>query len=121
MIYTKKALIVDDDAIDGYLIEIHLKKLGFECNIVSSGCEAIESLRHESYNLIILDVMMPIMNGIETANFIRRISSSVPIVLITSINEIISSKDLEENNISNVIMKPIYGSLLKDTLSQIFD
>lgn len=79
----RKILIVDDEERMRNLISLYLSPAGFDCVPVSSGAEALEYLLKKSCELVILDVMMPDMNGWETCRKIREISD-VPIIMLTA-------------------------------------
>lgn len=81
-----KILIVDDDeAITGLLREV-LQAEGFATRECLSGQEALAALSDEDFDLVLLDVMMPGMNGFETCQRIRE-DSDVPVVFLTARNE----------------------------------
>ncbi|HJH10225.1 MAG TPA: response regulator transcription factor [Metalysinibacillus jejuensis] len=78
-----KVLIVDDERDMRHLIEMMLKNSHFETITASSGEEAYYALRHNSVDLILLDVMMPNENGFEVCTRIRE-TSKVPIIFLTA-------------------------------------
>ena len=67
-----KVLIVDDNAVNRKVARGFLKNYGFELDEAGSGPEAIELVRHNRYDIIFMDHMMPMMDGIEAATIIRR-------------------------------------------------
>lgn len=79
----RKILIVDDEERMRNLITLYLSPAGFECVPVSSGSEALAYLSKKSCELVILDVMMPDMDGWETCQKIREFSD-VPIIMLTA-------------------------------------
>ena len=82
-----KILVVDDEARMRKLISDFLKMKGYEVLEAGDGAEAVrEFSEHPDTGLIILDVMMPVMNGWDTARSIRR-SSDVPIIMLTARSE----------------------------------
>jgi DNA-binding NtrC family response regulator len=78
-----KVLIVDDEE----RFRITLKKLltanGLETNAVGSGMEAIEELKQQPYDVILLDVKMPGMSGIEALAELKKISRDVEVIILT--------------------------------------
>lgn len=78
-----KVLIVDDELRMQQLLKLFLEPKGFNCYTSSSGKEAIQLIENESFDLILLDVMMPEMDGWETARYIREFSE-VMIIMITA-------------------------------------
>lgn len=79
----RKILIVDDEERMRNLITLYLSPVGFDCVSISSGAEAIKYLLKKSCELVILDVMMPDMDGWETCQKIREFSD-VPIIMLTA-------------------------------------
>ena len=76
-------LLVDDEQRMLNLIELFLQPLGFKCIKETSGKKAIEILKNEKINLVLLDVMMPEMNGWEVCEKIREFSN-IPIIMLTA-------------------------------------
>jgi DNA-binding NtrC family response regulator len=78
-----KVLIVDDEE----RFRITLRKLltanGLDTNAVGSGMEAIEELKQQPYDVILLDVKMPGMNGIEALAELKKISRDVEVIILT--------------------------------------
>jgi len=103
----KKILWVDDeiDLLSSHII--FLQDKGYEVEGVSSGEEAISRLRNEMFDLVLLDETMPGMSGLETLQEIKRISSNIPVIMITK-NE---AEDLMDQaigmKIDNYLLKPI--------------
>jgi DNA-binding response OmpR family regulator len=81
-----KILIVDDERRMQQLITLYLEPKGFDCYSVSTGQEAVHIIEDQSYDLVLLDIMMPRMNGWETAKRIRGISD-VAIIMLTARDE----------------------------------
>ena len=83
----EKILIIEDDPKISRLIEIELKFEGFEVSFAYDGKEGLNSAKYNSYDLIVLDLMLPKMNGIEVCKRIREFSE-VPIIMLTAKDEI---------------------------------
>ena len=81
----KRILIVDDeiDACDA--ISCYLKRKGFETKVAHNGCEALQTLQKTKPHLIILDVVMPIMDGFEFLQSLRadRQYYKTPVIMLT--------------------------------------
>lgn len=82
----QKILLVDDEPRMLDLIELFLQPIGFICMKETSGKKAIEILQNEKVNLVLLDVMMPEMDGWEACKKIRKFSD-VPIIMLTARSE----------------------------------
>jgi len=81
----KHFLVVEDNVINQQLIEYVIKKSGAEVTLASHGSEAIEALSKKTYDLIIMDLQMPVMDGYETTKKIRDILKlRTPILAMTA-------------------------------------
>ena len=85
MIVIKKILVVDDDKNICELLNLYLKKEGYEVVFAYDGSEAVNMAKTENPNLILLDVMMPVINGWEACKLIRQFTS-VPIIMPTALD-----------------------------------
>ena len=74
---TKRVLIVDDDPTIRLLASKIVNKSGFEFRAVEDGLQALEAIVYEQFDLILMDVRMPIMNGIEATRWIRGIEQDI--------------------------------------------
>lgn len=82
----EKILIADDDVNIAKAVSIYLKNEGYTTLTVSNGKEAVESAKHDAPDLILLDIMMPVMDGIDALLQIREFSQ-VPIIMLTAKSE----------------------------------
>lgn len=78
-----KILIVDDEAQMRKLVKLYLLQEGYQVEEAEDGQEAIKRLRKDDYDLMILDVMMPMMDGWETIQHVRKMSD-LPIIMLTA-------------------------------------
>ena len=78
----KLILVVDDEPRIVRFVQMNLELEGYQVSTASSGLEAIDKVRREIPNLVILDIMMPEMDGYETLERIRRVSN-VPVIMLT--------------------------------------
>jgi DNA-binding response OmpR family regulator len=78
----KKILIIDDDPDVQETLKLTLEWAGYEAVTAGSGMEGLESVRHSCPDLVLLDVMMPVMNGWQVCRQLRKITD-VPIIMIT--------------------------------------
>ncbi|HUG54173.1 MAG TPA: response regulator transcription factor [Vicinamibacteria bacterium] len=82
----RTALVVEDDADIVELVSLYLAKDGWEVESVSDGKRAIEKVRRGSYQLVILDIQLPGLDGLSVCAELRRdrASASVPVVMLTA-------------------------------------
>ena len=81
---TKNILVVDDDDEIRDLLEFDLQQSGYNVDTASDGIQGLEKALVSRYDLILLDVMMPKMNGFDVCKNIRKSQNSVPILLLTA-------------------------------------
>jgi len=81
-----KILIVDDNRMILQALSDQLEQIGHETEVAASGVDALELLKHDEFNLIIMDIVMPEMSGIEATRLIKANPKlkSIPVVAFTS-------------------------------------
>ena len=78
-------LVVEDNPMNQLLIKTIFENEGFNFIISNNGLEAINTLKEKSFNLILMDLMMPVMNGYEASSIIRNeLNLDIPIIAITA-------------------------------------
>ncbi len=82
----RRILVADDDKEIRDLVEIYLKSEGFQIDTVSNGEEAMKAVNEKDYDLVILDIMMPKMDGTTTLINIRK-EYTMPIIFLTAKSE----------------------------------
>lgn len=80
----RKILIVEDEPAIVTLIQFNLEKAGFQTSIAYDGEDAIAKLQKENFDLIVLDVMLPKMDGMDVCKKIRQDDNFVPILMLTA-------------------------------------
>lgn len=98
-------LIADDDKNICELLRLYLEKEGYKVSAVYDGASAVENATHIEYSAIILDIMMPIKDGIEALKEIRQ-KSNVPIIMLTARGETIDRVLGLEFGADDYIVKP---------------
>jgi CheY-like chemotaxis protein len=79
-----KLLVVDDEVNQGLLYEQELEDEGYEVVVVHSGTEALDKVRGTHYDLVVLDIGMPEMDGLETLGRLLGIDNKIPVILCTA-------------------------------------
>lgn len=82
-----RILLAEDNTTNQQLIRALVERLGHDLSIVANGLEAVHAIRHGSFDLVLMDVNMPEMDGIEAARAIRALegdASSIPVVALTA-------------------------------------
>src|SRR6266700_3444626 len=102
-----RILIVDDDAGQRSLLDSFLRGQGFETLVVDSGEKALEALRSQPVNMMISDVRMPGMTGLETLRRARQEHAVLPVLLVTAYADIREAVGAMRDGAVNYLPKPI--------------
>jgi DNA-binding NtrC family response regulator len=100
-------LIVDDQNICCSLMEILLKKKGYESKSVNNGFDAIEEVKKTQYDVIFLDVTMPGIDGLGTLKRIKKINKDQIVIMLTTIGDVDTITELLKEGADDYIQKPI--------------
>ena len=101
----KKILVVDDDENICRLLKMYLANEGFQILVAYDGSKALEYVEKEKVDLIILDVMMPVMDGWDVCKAVRKIST-VPIIMLTARDMLEDKLQGFEAGADDYIVKP---------------
>ena len=111
-----KVLVVDDDADIQRIVKDNLELDGFAVFVASTGKDALSVLDRNEPDLVILDIMLPDMDGVQICRFIRK-QSHVPVIMLTA-KDAVSDKVLcLESGADDYVVKPFDRSL-RDSPSQ---
>lgn len=80
----KRILVVDDDPMNLMRTKIILGKEEYDVLLAESGAEALDTLKGESVDMVLLDIDMPDMNGIETFERMKDFASEIPVIFLTA-------------------------------------
>ncbi|MDT8412278.1 MAG: ATP-binding protein [Vicingaceae bacterium] len=108
-----KILVVEDIPLNQLLMKTLLEDFGFELDIASNGKIAIEKLQTTAYDLILMDLQMPEMNGFEATEFIRNeMNSKIPIMALTADVTTADLAKCKAVGMNDYIAKPVDDRLL---------
>jgi DNA-binding response OmpR family regulator len=82
-----RILVVEDDPIIGQTVEYALRRAGFEATVCQDGAEALDVAREEFPDLILLDIMLPGMDGYAFAESFRRLDKETAIIMVTALDQ----------------------------------
>jgi len=108
-----KVLVVEDIALNQLLMKTLLDDFGFICDIAMNGKLAIEKLESNTYDIILMDLQMPEMNGFEATDYIRNIlNSKIPIIALTADVTTVDLAKCKAVGMNDYIAKPVDEKLL---------
>jgi signal transduction histidine kinase/CheY-like chemotaxis protein/ligand-binding sensor domain-containing protein len=112
-------LVVEDNRINQKVLSHQLINLGYAIEVAENGEEAVEKVKNRHYDLIFMDVQMPVMDGFQATQQIRKLgqdSSSIPIVAVTA-NAFQSEREkCFATGMDDYLTKPVDKDLLKEAL-----
>jgi len=110
----KSVLIVDDTAsIRRALRQVFGSEADFDvCGEAENGREAIEKAQELNPDLIVLDLSMPVMNGIDAAKVLKRLMPAVPLIVFSEFSDVLSAEEAHSAGISALVSKSEHISLL---------
>jgi len=112
----KRILVVDDEQVVCNMLKKFLTQKGYEVTTVLSGEEAIKKVKEERPHIVLLDIKMPGMNGVETLKQIREIDKEVGIVMITAVKEDEIGRTCMQLGAYDYITKPLGLDYLETVL-----
>ena len=114
-----RILVVDDNKINLLITKKIFENMSLECDIVNNGHEAIQKVKTQDYDLVIMDLNMPDMDGFETTEVIKNIKPTIPIVAYTALSLDEVATKCKEIGMYDVITKPMQKRELKQILNRL--
>jgi len=100
-------LVVDDDSASGDIVSRLLVREGYATRVVTSGVDCLRLLRTERIDLVLLDVMMPGMDGLQVCAALHAEHSRVPIILLTAKDDTTTRAEGMHLGVTEFLTKPI--------------
>lgn len=114
----QRILVVDDSQVNRFVLKKILIAEEYGCELASNGAEALNHLKHSYFDLILMDIVMPVMNGIEAAKKIKVLYPETPVIAVTSIADKICPATLENIGFDAILRKPPDKVLFLHTINQ---
>lgn len=102
----KKILIVDDNRINQVVTKRILEKKDFKCAVAGDGLTAIEMVKESEFDLILMDVNMPGISGLDASREIRKFNKRIPILALTAVEVEEIREEIQSAGMSDIIIKP---------------
>jgi CheY-like chemotaxis protein/HPt (histidine-containing phosphotransfer) domain-containing protein len=120
-LYSGRVLLVEDNAINQRVARRFLERLGCEVHVVGDGKQAVEAFQSNRYGFILMDMQMPVMDGLEATQRIRQIEGEerrTPIVALTANAMMGTLERCLEAGMDDYLTKPLDISRLQDVLDR---
>ena len=116
----KKIIVTDDEPMNLKMTEFLLKKSGFEVITASSGPECLKAVKENKPDLILLDLLMPEMNGFETFERLKACDESkdIPVILLTAAEDSETLEKAESLGIFSCVGKPFRQPVLIENINR---
>ena len=101
-----KLLIVDDDVNFGYTLSKVLAKKGYETTTAKDGFRALELIKENEFDTVLMDIKMPAMNGVETYKKIKEIRPSTIVIMMSAFSVADLIREAVKEGVYAVIRKP---------------
>lgn len=119
-----KVLLVEDNEINQLVAGNFLQRWGFEYDIAQNGAIAVQMVQEKHYELILMDIQMPVMNGYEASAAIRNLPGEhyqkVPIIALTASAIMEIKEKMTEHGLDDCVTKPFKPEELQSTISKYF-
>jgi len=119
--YPLDILVAEDNPVNQKLIERILFKLGYSVKITNNGLEALNSVKQKHYDVVLMDIQMPEMDGFEATKNIRKLGTPQPTIVAMTANALAEDRDIcISNGMDNYISKPMKLEALVTILKEVY-
>jgi signal transduction histidine kinase/CheY-like chemotaxis protein len=99
-------LVVEDNSINQIVTKKIIEKNNYKCTVVDDGFTALKLLETQTFDIILMDINMPLINGFETTRRIRNNGIIIPVVALTAFDRDEISEEANSSGINEIIIKP---------------
>jgi two-component system, sensor histidine kinase len=118
LLLNKKILVADDNHVNQVVMKHVLGLLGGTAEYVSDGSQAVELLSKQSFDIVLMDIQMPVMDGLEATKYIRnQLQKDVPIIATTAFSFDSEKEDCMEAGMNYYLSKPFTVQQLETELA----
>ncbi|MBA0882380.1 response regulator [Flavobacterium undicola] len=114
-----KILVVDDNTINLLITRKTIEKFNYKCSTATSGKEALEMLDSETFDVVLMDINMPGMNGFETTRLIREREIKTAIIALTAFDKEEVTEEAISAGFDDIISKPFDSKQLFKTINEV--
>ncbi len=114
----KPILIVDDEAIVRESIRDWLKDAGYEVSVAESGEEALKLVQKQNFGVMILDLRLPGMSGIDVLKKVKLTQPSIKSIIITAYPTMLTQEEASKLGAIDYLVKPVFPDKLEDLIRE---
>jgi two-component system response regulator MprA len=117
----RRVLVVDDEPINRRVVSRVLGRAGYDVILAADGLEALEVLERERADAVLLDLVMPRLDGVETCRRIRALQPSLPVLMLSAMSDDETRARAEAAGVDALLEKPVVGADLVARLEAALD
>ncbi len=106
LLKNKKVLIVEDNKINQMITRKMVENIGMKCEVVDNGTKAVELVKNQKYDGVLMDIRMPGISGIEATRYIRIFNPQIPIIALTALSLSETRQEIFACGMDDLISKP---------------
>ena len=119
-LFPLEILVAEDNPVNQKLIQRILFKLGYQVEITNNGLEALERVRSKDFDVVLMDIQMPEMDGFEATRNIRKLEKAQPVIVAMTANALAEDRDVcLSNGMDKYISKPMKPETIVAILREI--
>lgn len=112
-------LVVEDNKINQIVARKIIERKNYPCTIVDNGFDAVELLKNRNFDIILMDINMPLIDGYETSKMIRNLAIETPIIALTAYEKAEVESKAKEFGITDVLIKPFSPEALFEMIDKL--
>ena len=116
----KKILVVDDNEINRNMMMQTLSQIGCKIDTANNGLEALSACKNNDYDLVLMDIHMPVMNGIEATEQLRKTNKDIPVIALTADVSFRSHLIENKGEFNGILIKPVELGIMQNKLVDFF-
>lgn len=118
---TYRILVVEDNKINQVVTKKILESNHFKCTVLDNGYAAIDALENDHYDIVLMDINMPIINGFETTKLIRKKGIQTPVIALTAFDKQEITEQALAVGINDIIIKPFESTKLFQVIGNLIE
>jgi len=111
-----KILVAEDNKVNQLVTKNLLKNIGCNCTMVENGLEAVQILKNETFDLVLMDINMPVLDGMQATLKIREFDTTTPILALTASELSEVGDECKKAGMNDLINKPLNKNDLRDAI-----